>query len=246
MKLLHFLIISSSILLGGCWVFDESQFVLMTPQYVISNSMSTGSIDLFKVDGKVLNFEARSVKVGPGGARKNLAGVDGFGISISSVDHKTLRVSATIPPNNDGEKITVDSLNLWVDSPSDHLSSIPPQYYSTTLYVTCPKNNGFVYHGSGEYFSIPLIPRGPIILEQRTKHITLKGTFDIPPTAIPRDPYMICETEVDEKGFYKKPYPTPHRNPAPPAIIEVRGIHLDIDTDLTFRWCSKGAKCYEK
>ena len=211
----------TSILLGGCGLLDESRFVLSNPQYVIPNVTSTGSIDFLKVNGEIWSLSPDSIKIGPGGPRKNLAGVDGVGIIIKSKKgefDRNINLSLLIPSNDDGKKMVIESSELWIDNLSDISLHRPYEVYRTHLYEECPTGIGRGYRGADTPPVIPLIPRGSVILEQRTKHIILKGTFDIPPTAIPRDPYMICEGNTATGKLI--------RNPSPPAIIKCFSIFL--------------------
>ncbi len=239
----------SSMLLQGCWLIDESQFPITNPQSVIATTNSKISFEAVIVNGKQWPKTDEMANIILQGPRPNLAGISAITIGTGykkGMEKADIGFHFWMPEDNNISEISISDLGLSFDD-LVHESLYPEIQYTTNLYEECPHGNAYGYRGPDKPPTIPIIPRGRIILEQRTKHITLKGTFDIPPTAIPRDPYMMCDATVDEKtGFYNKPYPPVHRNLAPPAIIEVRGIHLDIDTDLIFRWCSKGAKCYEK
>lgn len=230
----------ASILLTGCWLVDESQFPITHPQYAFATTNPKISFDTVIVNGKRWPVRNGTGGITLRGPRINLAGISVVSIDISFKNEREstgTSFNLWMPEDNSASGILVGNLGIEIDDLS-HQSLYSEIQYRTDLRIDDCTTGGHPYKGPDLPPAIPLIPRGPVILEQRTKHITLKGTFDIPPTAIPRHPYMICQGSIMTGALI--------RNPAPPAIIEVRGIHLDIDTDLTFRWCSKGAKCYEK
>ncbi|MSR87326.1 hypothetical protein EXS70_04120 [Candidatus Peribacteria bacterium] len=246
MKYFNIFIVMASLFLGGCWLVDGSQFVLTDPQSVIPLTKPIGTIDTLVINGKEWHIEKNKTDVTLGDPQKNLAGVSGVAFQATSKNNgNEIRFSLgihipqinTMLPLEAGATLAIDDLT--------HESLNAEVTYTTDFREECPQGNGIEYNGEDKSPTIFLIPREPIILIQSTKHITLKGTFDLPPTPIPRYPYMICDWTVDDKGFQQPTSPL-YRNPAPPAIIEARGIHIDIDTDLIFRWCDKGANCYEK
>lgn len=237
-----FLVAPCTLLAGGCGFLGQNG-VLNYPQTVIAATKPKGTLDAIIVNGKKISVKDFHADVD--GPRKNLAGILGVGIGGKFEDQATegsfsfgihIPITKGVNLNADGG-ITINGLNNKISSQAES--------YSTHFEIECPKGNGEEYRGPDKPLIILIIPRGDFILEQRTKHVTFKGIFDIPPTIITRDPYMICDSKIDEKGFVKPAGPL-YRNPAPPVTIEVRGIHIDIDTDLIFQWCSKGATCYQK
>ncbi len=239
MKLSFFIISAASLLFAGCSLI-EGHFVLTNPQSVIGTSTSKVSIDSFRVNGTDISSSMKTLTVRLKNPRQQLAGIGSIEISgTGAARGRGYEIVFSIGvPSHDA----ISQLHIWpfwigIDDLSRG-SLYPEESYRIDLWKACPVNSYEPYQDNGVTISVPLIARGAVILEQRTKHIKLKGTFDIPSTPIPRAPYMVCKGNTSTGKLI--------RNPALPAIIEAHGIHLDIDTDLIFQWCGEGANCYEK
>ena len=222
-----------SISLTACSYLFGKSAVQTHPQYTSAKNPGSISIERILVNGETW-AENYSVPVDSFGLPKpELQGIDSIGFNFELRDDEIRRQLAFSlnPPDDEEEPFSAQAVLVVIDDlatkhPADKI-------YDTLLQLECPKNNGSPW--TKDTITVPIIPREDVVLEQKKKHITLQGTFDIPQTEIPPNPFMICTSDD----------PTIRRNTEPPARIELRGIRYDIDTEIIFEWCSKGGECYQ-
>ncbi len=228
-----FFIVLLPFFLSGCSYLFGRSAVKTNPQYARATETGKVIIDQIIVDDEIWaeNYVFNIDHFGL--PKSDLQGVSAIGTSFTSEDDEvTRKLSFALHlPDNSEEGYYAEGLLVVIDDvatehPADRI-------YRSQLWLECPEGNGVPWEE--DEVIVPVIPREDVVLEQTRKHIILRGTFDIPPTEIPSDPFVTCTFEDR----------TIRRNTEQPATIELRGIHYEIDTEIIFKWCDKGGKCYE-